>query len=139
MEQVISTSRSTIVARLLSRSGDTVVLAMPGSDYQLHLYAPADPGCTPGSRVTGRIAADAARVDVVPAGGRFIEPVIGRPFRLQGTVVGIDRTMNTITVCCPFPVDCRLTTGQCPDRFQCGQMVCCNLKPDTRFEINTST
>ena len=97
------TQATTIQARgTLHEVGQgTIILATPHSDYRLHLVSdPAANVGKPGDRVSGTIQGVARRVDVIPAGGRYIEPVYGRPRRLQGWIVATDSAANTLTVHC---------------------------------------
>ncbi len=78
---------------------DSIILAIPHTDYRLHLLC--DAAATVGKvddRVSGVIRGVARRVDVVPAGGRYIEPVYGRPRRIQGWIKAIDPVDRTLTV-----------------------------------------
>ena len=64
-------------------------LTFPNTSYELHVL-PAGPIATPpGKRIIGTIRARARRIDTVETGGRYIEPVYGRPRRIQGTVIAI--------------------------------------------------
>lgn len=65
-------------------------LDVPHTDYRLHLVLDGDlpAGTEPGDKLTGTIHAEALRVDVISAGGRYVEPSVGRPRRVQGTIVG---------------------------------------------------
>lgn len=77
-----------------------MVFALPGTAYKVHLAHDPAYMAKPGSRIKGVITADARRVDRVGAGGRYVEPVFGKPRRVQGTLVGVDAAANTITVEC---------------------------------------
>lgn len=72
-----------------------LVVSFPNSSYELHLELPAGPAgeaaahAAEGSRAVGVIEAEANRIDVVQSGGRYVEPVAGRPRRVQGMVVGV--------------------------------------------------
>src|SRR5690606_12854034 len=88
-----------------------------------------------GRRVAGRIYARAKRVDIVRVGGRYIEPVYGRPRRLQGRVVAIDAEANAIAVHCACPIICTLTApGQSAEQFTLGQLVSFDVERGARFE-----
>ncbi|MFN7374123.1 MAG: hypothetical protein ACK54T_06970 [bacterium] len=98
-----------------------IVLAIPGSQYLLHLRPIGDVTTPIGKRTVGTITAQARRVDSTVTGGQFIEPVHGRPRRLQGTIVAVDASANTITVDAggsvavdglPLPVVCKLTDAR---------------------------
>ncbi len=76
----------------------------------------------------------AKRVDVVGHGGRFIEPVYGRPRRLQGTVVATDPNLNMITVRSRCPFVCRLTGSQKAAAFAIGSLVGFDVEAGAVFE-----
>ncbi|MCG3123405.1 MAG: hypothetical protein GIKADHBN_01822 [Phycisphaerales bacterium] len=112
-----------------------IVLRIPNTSYQLHLV-PATGFATPvGTRIIGTIHARAKRVDTTGTGGRFIEPVYGRPRRIQGFVVGTDPAANTITVDTGVPVICTLTDQrQHPSQFSEGQFVGFDVMDGATFE-----
>jgi len=110
-----------------------IVLALPGTDYRHHLVAEGPVGVEPGRRLAGRIYTRAQRVDIVRAGGRFVEPVFGRPRRVQGRVLAIAPAANTITVHASCPITCELTARQSPRDFQIGQLVSFDVERGARF------
>ncbi len=73
---------------LLERDGDMITLGLPGTDYRIELALDGLLEAEVGDKITGTIHAEALRVDRITAGGRYVEPVFGRPRRVQGTVVG---------------------------------------------------
>lgn len=95
-----------------------IVMAIPGSQYQLHLRPEGAITAELGKRLVGTITAQARRVDPTVTGGRFVEPVIGRPRRIQGTILAVDPAANTLTINAgggvavdglPLPIVCKLT------------------------------
>lgn len=110
-----------------------LVFHVPGSQYQVHLRQEGSITAQVGKRISGVINASARRVDVTVQGGRFIEPVIGRPRRIQGVVIAQDAGANSITVDCGgsatvdgvgLPVVCKLTDPrQKADQFAIGTLV----------------
>jgi len=89
-----------------------IVVTVSNTSYKLHLE-PTCPIDTPvGKRVVGTIQAQARRVDVVTTGGRFIDPVFGRPRRVQGVVVRADAGSNTLIVHAGVPMICSLTDAR---------------------------
>jgi hypothetical protein len=104
-----------------------VTIHIPNTSYELKLVSgvPVEAiAAAPGKRIIGRIRAQARRVDVVKTGGRYVEPVYGRPQRVQGAVVSVDAEHNTITVNAGVPITCELTDRrQRADQFQPGQFV----------------
>ena len=111
----------------------SIVFHVPGSQYQIHLRQEGTITGQVGKRIAGVIHASARRVDATSQGGRFVEPVIGRPRRIQGTVLAHDAAANTITVDCAgsaavdgvgLPVVCKLTDPrQKPEQFPLGTLV----------------
>ncbi len=120
---------------LVQQSEGKIVLGLPGSEYQLHLLT--DAALTPSvtGKITGTITAEAQRVDKTQngTGGRFIEPVYGRPRRIQGRITATDTAANTITVFAACPVVCSFATDQSASDFEVGQTVTFDVKPGAKF------
>ncbi|MCC5828649.1 MAG: hypothetical protein JJU36_04305 [Phycisphaeraceae bacterium] len=140
MSQSVSSQGDVVVGKLLGQtpaSGDRpamMELGVPGTDYKLHLVeaAPARPDAF--GQVRGRIVGQARRVDVVRTGGRFVEPVFGRPRRVQGRITARDLSANAITVFCGLPMTFRLSAGQKAGDMSEGWMVAFDVDRGTRFE-----
>lgn len=107
----------TNVARvyLQQRIADEVVLSIGGTNYQLHLKAAGPVTPSKQGRVNGVIRLPVWKVDAVSAGGgAYIEPVYGKPRRVQGRIIATDAAANTVTVVvagCPV-------VGVLPARWQ---------------------
>lgn len=101
-----------------------ITITVPDTSYELHLR-PTGPVTTPvGKRIVGRIEGQARRVDTVETGGRYIEPVAGRPRRIQGHIVAVDAATNTITVNAGAPIHLKLGDARQPaSTFEVGQFV----------------
>ncbi len=134
MGDTTTASDAAVHGQLIENGSEKIVLALPGTDYQLHLVVTGRVAVEAGKRVTGRVLARAKRVDVVGTGGRFIEPVYGRPRRVQGRIAETDASANTITVQCACPIVCELTVGQRASEFELGQLVSFDVEPGARFE-----
>lgn len=118
-----------------SVENDRITLKIPGTDYRISLISQGQTP-EPGATVTGTLHAKAKRVDVIAAGGRYIEPVYGRPRRIQGRIIAGDPTQNTITVKAAVPVVCTFTDQrQNTAQFSAGQMVSFDVEPGTTFTI----
>ena len=103
-----------------------VRLSFANTSYVLYLLPAAPVRAEPGDKVVGTIQARARRVDTVPSGGKFVEPVIGRPRRVQGRVVGHGSSsgQDTIIVDAGVPMHFTLTDGRQHARdFPVGDMV----------------
>ncbi|TVQ60510.1 MAG: hypothetical protein EA378_11615 [Phycisphaerales bacterium] len=101
-----------------------IVVSFPNTSYRIHLHPQGAIRTELGKRIEGVIQADARRVDKVGSGGRYVEPVFGRPRRVQGSIVAKDDKANTITVHAGVPIVCRLTDArQRADQFEPGDFV----------------
>ena len=111
------------------------MLGLPGTDYRLHLVLEIDLPAGVGQRVSGTIHAAARRVDVVPAGGCYIEPVFGRPRRVQGRIVGGHAEGRVLYVKAACPMVCLLTDKrQDVADFAMGQLVSFDVEPGAVFK-----
>ena len=119
---------------LLEQSSDKLVLGLPGTDYRIHLAIKTPVEQEIGKRVSGRIYGSARRVDVCGTGGRLIEPVYGRPRRVQGRVIAVDAEANRITVFAACPITVDLLPTQSTGDFAEGMMVTFDVQSGTRFE-----
>lgn len=119
---------------LVEKSPEKLVLAVLGSDYRLHLVPSGTINAGVNDRISGTISANARRVDVIKAGGRYIEPVFGRPRRVQGRIIGGDVKANTLTVLASVPVTVTLMPHQRTGQFAAGQMVSFDVEPGARFQ-----
>lgn len=130
------TAPTTVTGRLVEAGESRIVLALPGTDYKLHLVVDQAPDAKPGQKVTGTIKARARRVDKVGAGGRYVEPVFGRPRRVQGRVIGTDAAAKALIVQAGpgLVLHCALTDSrqQLAD-FTMHQMVSFDVEPGARF------
>lgn len=125
-----------VKGKLLEAAADHVVLALPGTDYQLHLATSAKVEAPLNKPIRARIRARARRVDATfeGRGGRYIEPVYGRPRRVQGRIVAHDPKANTITVDAACPVICTLVADQQAADFPPGTFVTFDVERGATFE-----
>lgn len=109
-------------------------LAIPGSEYVLHLAIDEPIAASIGDTVVGRARASARRIDVIASGGGYIEPMAGRPRRVQGRVIAVDEVNNAITVLGPIPVVCALNSLQKAIQFKPNEMASFDVAPGMSFE-----
>lgn len=129
-----ATASSPIATGVLAeKSPEKLVLAVPGTDYRIQLVPKGSIDAQVNDRISGVIRAQAQRVDVHQAGGRYIEPVFGRPRRVQGRIIGGDVKANTITVLACVPVTAALCPQQQTGQFALGQMVSFDVQPGASF------
>lgn len=122
-----------IVADTATKPG-YIVVSFPNTSYLTHLRPMGAIRTAAGKRIIGTIHAKVRRLDSVGSGGRYLEPVEGRPRRLQGSVIGRDEQANTVTVHAGVPVICTLTDPrQKAAQFQPGQFVSCDVFDGSTF------
>lgn len=119
---------------------ELIVLGFPNTSYRTHLIPVGRPAPAVGEAAIGTVRADARRVDVVRSGGRYVEPVLGRPRRVQGSVVATDPAANTITVNAGIAIVCTLTAldrsgnPQRAEQFRPGEFVSFDVLRGATFE-----
>jgi hypothetical protein len=134
MTHATATDPAIVEGKLVEQRDGMIVLALPGTDYRMHLLVDAPVKADPGDLISGRIEAQAMRVDQARSGGRFIEPVFGRPRRVQGRILAVNADNNTVTVRAACPVVLHLThPRQSAANFTIGVLGMCDVKPGARF------
>ncbi len=123
-------------AKIVRLAEGVVTLAVPGTEWEIdfELADGAGNGLQAGAIATGVVRAQAQRADVITGGGKYVEPVYGRPRRLQGRILAGDPAANTIVVDCGLAVHCTLMSPQRTADFMGGQMVCFDIEPGASFE-----
>lgn len=86
-----------------------VKLTFPNTRYELYLLPQSPVTTERGKRIIGTIHAQARRIDKVETGGRYVEPVFGRPRRVQGRVIAIDGERGEVVVHAGVPIHCKPT------------------------------
>ncbi len=122
----------------------SIVLAVPGTDYRVSLLVGTPINAAENDllnrKVRGVIRAQARRIDVVKTGGRFIEPIYGRPRRVQGVIVATDPAADTVTVQAheSLPIVCKTNGAQHAADFKIGQFVAFDIAAGATFSRVTS-
>ena len=110
-----------VVAPTATKPG-YIKLTVPNTSYEFHLLTDGPVCSQTGKRIVGTIRALAKRIDVVETGGRYVEPVYGRPRRVQGTVLAIEN--GAVVVDAGVAMHCTPTDPrQKAEQFQPGQLV----------------
>ena len=121
---------------------DLVVLGVHGTDYLIELTPTVTSGEFPAPRssrnrrIRGTVAGRALKMHRAEAGGRFIEPVHGRPRIVQGTVYEVDAPNGRLLMDVVVPMWITLdtaTTGQSASEFSPGDLLNFYLEPGTTF------
>lgn len=134
---VHANSSARVSLRLKEIKGETLILCVPGTDYELHLLrdgAPVDASRV-GRRISGEIHARALRMHRSDTGGRFIEPVYGPPRIVQGTVLAVDAERNRVLLDLTVPAWMTLHRDNSIEQFHQGEMWNCYVESGTRFVV----
>jgi len=116
------------------RDSGHVVISFPNTNYQTHLVLAAPITGEIGKRILGTISVDARRVDAVDTGGKYIEPVYGRPRRVQGRVISHNDSARTLVVDAGIPIHLHLLDErQRPSGFPDGELVSCDVLDGATF------
>lgn len=94
-----------------------IVMSVPNTSYELHLIPQGPVTAEVGKRLIGTIRARSRRIDIVQTGGRYIEPVFGKPRRMQGSVIGTEGDALIVDVTIPVlvtPGDARQKVADFP-------------------------
>jgi hypothetical protein len=121
---------------LKSLCNGQLVVAVPGTDYELHLVsavAEPSPAMRVGARIEGAIEARALRIHRAAGGGRFIEPMAGAPRIIAGRVLAIDEAGRCALVDVSVPMWVHWPEGQDPSVLEVGQLVNCYVESGSRF------
>jgi len=124
---------------LVDERDGVIDLAIPGTDYRLALAVHSPLNARENDmldrKIRGVILAQARRIDVVVTGGRYVEPVYGRPRRVQGAIVALDPAADTVTVKAheAMPIVCKTNGIQHATDFKVGQFVSMDVAPGATF------
>ncbi|MBI1372661.1 MAG: hypothetical protein GC159_07850 [Phycisphaera sp.] len=101
-----------------SQQGDRTVVNLPGTQYQIRLCATGKVEPTAQGRAWGVIRVPVWKLDLVSNGGAFVEPVFGRPRRVQGEVIAtLPETNSVVVLVAGQPI-----VGDLPERWQASQI-----------------
>ncbi len=120
-----------VVAETATKPG-YIRFGIPNTNYELHLRPEGQIAARVGGRLVGVVKAQSRRIDVVQTGGEYIEPVYGRPRRVQGTVRAVNGGAVVVDAGLPIhlvPTDAR----QKAEQFQPGQFVSCDVLDGATF------
>ncbi len=110
-----------------------IVVSFANTSYRSHFEIDGPVNAQVGKRIVGMIRAEAKRIDVVTTGGRYVEPVYGRPRRVQGTVIAIED--GAVVVNAGMPIHCTPTDErQSAGDFETGQFVSFDVLRGARFD-----
>jgi hypothetical protein len=102
-----------------------ITLRVAGCNYvnTFSIAGGASAGLVPGARVRGTILAPAWKVDCVDLGGNYVEPLAGRPRRMQGAILAVNAAANELTVQVGYEVTVKLPDKYRATDYQVGQRI----------------
>ena len=120
---------------LESHDDQRVVLSVPGTSYRLRLELAegASIPVAPGRRLRGRLEGRALRLNRASGGGRLIEPLVGAPRIVHGTVAAVDGVANRILLDAVVPMWLTLQPGQSATTFAIGDLLNGYVESGVRF------
>lgn len=121
-----------VVAATATKPG-FIKVSFPNTSYELHLIPSAAPRTPTGKKIHGLIRAKARRMDTVQTGGRYVEPVFGRPRRVQGTVLSVSGNEVLVNAGVPIhvtPTDPRQKAAD----FEPGQFISFDVMDGATFD-----
>ena len=91
-----------------SLTDNLITLGLPNANYKSTFHLNSTTPFQPGDRITGTIHAPAWKLDRVDLGGNYVEPLYGRPRRMQGTILSVNAAVNELTVKVGYEVTVKL-------------------------------
>jgi hypothetical protein len=100
-----------------------VTLAVPHSNYKNSFQLAGGSLPAPGQKVKGTIHAPAWKAEAVELGGNYVEPLYGRPRRMQGTILSVNAAANELTVQVGYEVTVKLPEKYKAADYQVGSRI----------------
>ena len=120
---------------LESIEGDRAVLHLAHTDYYLYLRVEDGSMLSDrvGKRVRGVIHGRALRLHPTAGGGRFVEPLVGEPRIVTGTLRAVDDAGSRLLVDVSVPMWLETEPDQDFDGLALGGLVTCYVESGARF------
>ncbi|NNF42059.1 MAG: hypothetical protein HKN62_03240 [Phycisphaerales bacterium] len=114
-----------------------LMLKVPGTDYRLRLHVGDDDTLDAGvgDRVRGVVNAEALRIHPASGGGRFVEPTIGAPRIVAGTVLEADAAQRRIVIRTAVPMTLKTMPEQDFSVIREGELVNCHVRSGATFAL----
>jgi hypothetical protein len=100
-----------------------ITVRVPGMNYQNSFQLKNGISVSAGDRIRATIHAPAWKVDRVDMGGNYVEPLYGRPRRMQGTILSVNAATNELTVQVAYEVTVKLPAKYKAADYLVGQRV----------------
>ncbi|MGC9260305.1 MAG: hypothetical protein ACP5I8_09570 [Phycisphaerae bacterium] len=106
-----------------SIENDLLTLKAPNANYRNTFKCSSAGDTAVGRRITGEIHAAARKIEAVSQGGNYVEPLFGRPRRMQGLVLRQNPGNNLLLVQTGYKVTVRLPPQQTAADYPVGSRV----------------
>jgi hypothetical protein len=108
-----------------SVSENMITVRVPGMNYQntFQFKGTLAHPLIAGDRIRATIHAPAWKVDRVAMGGNYVEPLYGRPRRMQGTILSVNAAANELTVHVAYDVTVKLPAKYAAGDFLVGERI----------------
>ena len=106
-----------------SIENDLVTLKTPSANYRNTFKCSSAADLAVGKWVSGSIHAPARKIDVVSEGGNYVEPLFGRPRRMQGLVLRQNVAENSLIVQTAYETTAQLPLQQQAADYPAGSRV----------------
>ncbi len=120
-----------------SSHNDLITLRIPGTNYRNTFKFAGAGGLAPGVKVFGAIHVPARKAEAISDGGNYVEPLFGRPQRMQGLVLTQDLQKNELVVQVGYEVTVQLPADQNVSEFPVGSRVGWDNADWPMFEAET--
>lgn len=102
---------------------DLVTLKTPNANYRNTFKCSSAADLIVGKRVAGSVHAPARKIEAVSQGGNYVEPLFGRPRRMQGLVLRQNAMDNSLIVRTAYETTVRLPPQQQASDYPMGSRV----------------
>ncbi len=106
-----------------SIKNDLVTLKTPNANYRNTFKCVSAGELVVGKRVSGTVHAPARKIEAVSQGGNYVEPLFGRPRRMQGLVLQQNTAKNILIVQTGYEVTVQLPPPQSAADYPVGSRV----------------
>ena len=106
-----------------SIENDLVTLKTPNANYRNTFKCSSVADLAVGKRIPGSIHAPARKIEAVSQGGNYVEPLFGRPRRMQGLVLKQNVADNSLIVQTAYETNVQLPRQQQATDYSVGSRV----------------
>ncbi len=118
---------------------DLLTLKTPNANYRNTFKCHNPSSLVVGKRIIGEVHAVARKIEAVSQGGNYVEPLFGRPRRMQGLVLRRNTADNSLCVQTGYEVTVQLPPEQKAEDYPVGSRVGWDNADWTEFVLKNPT